>query len=207
MYAFASLDEGNAWAESVLGVTPAYGGEHVGLGTRNSLLSLGETYLEIIAPDPTQELTGNFGERLSKLTEPGLVTWAVQGQLAEIAEALDGVGVQTVGPKRTERKTTSGDVMVWELLFPIAGELGGCMPFFIDWLDCQHPSTTNPAGGVFVSMSITSPDPVLLRNILSAISLDVEVRQGEPAIEVVIESDGGETVLTTSRETSNQSVI
>ena len=41
MYAVASLDEGMAWAADTFGVAPAYGGEHVGLGTRNALLSLG----------------------------------------------------------------------------------------------------------------------------------------------------------------------
>ena len=52
MYAVASLDEGMEWAADTFGVPAAYGGEHVDLGTRNALLSLGSTYLEIIGPVP-----------------------------------------------------------------------------------------------------------------------------------------------------------
>ena len=44
MYAVPSLDEGMAWADEVFGVAPAYGGEHIGLGTRNALLSLGDIF-------------------------------------------------------------------------------------------------------------------------------------------------------------------
>ena len=51
MYAVPSLDEGLIWASDTFGVDAAYGGEHVGLGTRNALMSLGNAYLEIIAPD------------------------------------------------------------------------------------------------------------------------------------------------------------
>jgi len=50
MYAVASLDEGMEWAADTFGAPAAYGGEHVDLGTRNALLSLGSTYLGIWTP-------------------------------------------------------------------------------------------------------------------------------------------------------------
>lgn len=207
MYAVASLDEGVAWAADTFGVTPAYGGEHVGLGTRNALLSLGETYLEIIAPDPAQPLTANLGGRFAELSEGGLVTWAVQGKLADIAHSLGASGLKTAGPSRTERKTAEGELLVWELLFPVASPHGPRMPFFIDWLACAHPSIANPLGGHFRSLTITDADAVGLRNILGAIGIDVAVVAGEPGLNVEIETPTGMVTLSSTAETAHLNMV
>ena len=48
---------------------------------RGMLMSLGNAYLEIIAPDPAQPIQGTFGERLAGLSDGGLVTWCAEGEL------------------------------------------------------------------------------------------------------------------------------
>lgn len=206
MYAVASLDEGMQWAQDTFGVAAVYGGEHVGLGTRNALLSLGDTYLEIIAPDPAQSLQGNMGERFSRLSGGGLVTWCARGNLAEIAKTLEAGGVATVGPNRTERQTQEGDLLVWELLFPTGSAHGPRLPFFIDWLECAHPSKTNPVAGTFKSIVLTVPDPDDLQRTLSSIGLNLTVSEGDPAISIEIETTNGAVSLASTDETRQLSM-
>ena len=146
MYAVPALDEGIEWAGDTFGVEPAYGGEHVGLGTRNALLSLGDSYLEIIAPDPAQRLEGNLGEKFGTLSSGGLVTWAAEGDLAAIADVLGQHGVATTGPNRTQRKTSDGDVLVWDLLFPTDSKHGGRLPFFHRLARVPEPQGHQPGG-------------------------------------------------------------
>ncbi|MDK1010172.1 MAG: VOC family protein [Actinomycetota bacterium] len=54
VYSTPDLDEGIHLVEQLFGTDVTPGGRHENWGTRNALVSLGEsTYLEIISPDPT----------------------------------------------------------------------------------------------------------------------------------------------------------
>src|SRR5215471_3436881 len=71
------LDHGVEWVQERSGVRAIFGGVHPGRGTRNALLSLGpRRYLEIIAPDPQQQLEGP-AQPLAAMREPRLFNWAV----------------------------------------------------------------------------------------------------------------------------------
>ena len=85
--ASADLDSGEAWLRERLGVALAPGGAHPGWGTHNRLLQLGGgTYLELIAPDPSQPdpttprpfLLDDPGMRARLARSPRLVHWIVR---------------------------------------------------------------------------------------------------------------------------------
>lgn len=198
MYAVADLDEGMARAEGAFGVAPAFGGSHEGLGTRNALLSLGDTYLEIIAPDPAQAVESQMVTGMAAMSAGGLVTWAAQGDLVVTKGLLEEAGITSVGPVETRRRTADGGLLVWDLLFPHGGSYG--MPFFIDWRGSPHPATTTPAGGEFVSFGISTPDAEDLGAVLAGLGLDVEVSEGEPEMTVVIEGAKGLVELVSTED-------
>ena len=203
MYAVPSLEEGIAWAMETFDAAPAYGGEHLGMGTRNALLSLGNTYLEIIAPDPAQDLSANMGGRFAAMRSGGLVTWAARGDLTAIAGLLRAHDIVCRGPSRTQRKAADRKVLVWELLFPSAPQFGPCMPFFIDWLECPHPADTNPVGGQFKELALTLPEPGELEALLAELGLNLAVQQGKPKLGLTITTGRGEVELASTQETED----
>ncbi len=201
MYGVPDLEDGLRWAEATFGVTPVRGGSHPSLGTCNALLSFGGTYLEIIAPDTEQLLAGTFGSRLATLTAGGLITWAARGELHRIQQILSARGIESAGPVPTSRRTPSGQLLEWELLFPRRHSFGGLLPFFIDWLQCDHPSTTSPMAGELSMFVVSLPDAGKHVGFFQQLASDVCVQTGEPGLRVDMTVDGRPLSLTSNPET------
>lgn len=166
------------------GYTLVEGGPHVGVGTRNRLAGLGPgRYLEVVGPDPEQpepERPRPFG--IDGLAAARLVTWAVR--VPDLDAALDAVRAvgHDPGPARAmSRRRPDGELLAWRLAFP-PDDLGGVVPFLIDWGDTAHPSTTLPTGSALDELVLTHPDPDRVRRILDAVggADPVTVRQGTP---------------------------
>ncbi len=196
MYGVPSLEAAMDTIENKLGVRPVMGGSHVGMGTRNALLSLGDCYLEIIAPDPEQALSGTMGQRLEALTEGGLVTWAIEGDLSAVKATLRAQGIECRGPNVTKRAQPNGEEMIWQLLFPRSEP---DLPFFIDWMACVNPAKTAPVGGAISSFAITTKNDNLTQ-MISSLGLNVGLDEGELQQTLVIQSAKGALKLTSTPE-------
>ena len=206
VYAVPDLAQAMDWAEEPLGVRPAIGGRHPGMGSHNALLSLGEDiYLEIIAPDPEQPDPGRprpFG--LDLLREPRLRTWAVATSDIEVTVAQARAQGYDPGPiVAGSRETPDGRRLTWRSTNVSYGLQGwpppgdGLVPFLIEWgPDTVHPARTPPQGCQLVSLWGEHPAPEAIRAMLDALGVALEVLPGpEPALIAVIQTPKGRVTL------------
>jgi len=113
----ADLNQGIALVNERTGLSPVIGGIHPGAGTRNALLSLGDLqYLEIIAPDPAQQVFA-YQPDLRELQEPRLITWAAATKdIDATAQKARAAGLDVIGPRDGSRKKPDGQVLHWKTL-------------------------------------------------------------------------------------------
>ena len=160
--ASATLEEGVAWCEATLGVTPGPGGKHPLMGTHNRLLSIAtavfpDAYLEIIAIDPTAPAPNR--PRWFGLDQPELREQLVSGPRLIHAVArttnldmhrwgLITLGLQPGEPVSASRDTPEG-LLAWQILVRPDGRLEcqGALPTLIQWSG-RHPAQTMTNNGI-----------------------------------------------------------
>lgn len=183
--AAASLEQGAAWLENLLGVVPSPGGEHAGMGTHNRLLRLGpRLYLEVIAINPAAPPPGRprwFGldsaEAAARLRErPHLIHWvASTGDIASASAACPEHLGEILEMSR-------GDFR-WRISVPASGRLpgdgrstphmAGLVPSLIQWDTPAHPAERLPdAGCSLMKLEGFHPEPSRIRGTLAALGLE-----------------------------------
>lgn len=190
------IDETAAWLAEHTGVVASEGGPHVGKGTRNRLCSFGNTYLEIIGPDPDQPDPSeprSFG--IDHLKSARIVTWcARQHDLAMVVAAGAAVGRNYTDPVPMRREAP-GVTLDWKLSLPTGDTEGGILPFFIDWGSSPHPAESAAPGLVLTSVTAEHPDPARVVGLLSALNESIEINQGTTAKLIVVVSGPNGSVL------------
>lgn len=181
------------------GVQPASGGRHVGLGTANYLVGLGEGgYLEIIGPDPDApppDRARPFG--IDDLTESRIVTWAVR--TSDIDAHVDHArraGYEPGAPRDMSRTTPAGDLLSWRLTLGEDGVGSGPVPFLIDWGDTPHPFRSGLPSVSLVSLEAVCAYPEQVRLALAALGVPMPVVPGnQEALLVRLDTPVGPVVL------------
>jgi Glyoxalase-like domain len=183
----------------MIGVRPDYGGQHLGLGTHNALLSLGHRiYLEVIAPDPGQPHPAEplpFG--LDELSVPSLRGWAaaphdLDAALRRSSAAGYDYGQVVAG----QRRTADGRELRWRMTSPPRRAGLAVTPFLIDWAGGAHPSEDSPGGAALAEFRLVSPEPKQLAAQLDVLGLDVDVDEADqPALRAVLTGPEGRLVL------------
>lgn len=199
IFATTDLESTVAWFEEATGVRPTPGGPHIGLGTRNELVSLGDGgYIELVGPDLGQPEPGRprpFG--IDAMDGQRLVTWAVQrGDLDVYVADARAAGYDPGDPIDLARERPDGVVLRWRLTGAARALGDGVVPFLIDWGDTPHPSTTSTGGVRLAAFTAEHPDPGAVRPLLAALGVDLEVRAGPvPALIATLETPKGTVTL------------
>jgi hypothetical protein len=194
-----SLEQGTAWCEATLGVTPGPGGAHPMMGTHNRLLRVAtvdfpRAYLEIIAIDPAARREAPArtrwfdmdDERLGETVRrdgPRLVHWVAQ--VPDVRAAVQALARRNVdrGEVVAASRMTPRGLLQWEITIRADGQRGfdGCLPTLIQWGD-THPVAQLPESGVTLHrLALTHPRATQLRAALEAVGLGATPVQEGPA--------------------------
>ena len=149
-----SLEQGVAWCEATLGITPGPGGQHPLMGTHNRLLRLDgpdfeACYLEIIAidsaaPAPSRACWFGLGEaalQSALRASPRLLGAVLRTrQLDDLRQGLLDLG-QDPGPALAADRLTPAGRLAWRILVRDDGAWpgGGRLPTLIEWA-LRHPT-------------------------------------------------------------------
>ncbi len=193
IYAADDLDAAADTIAALLGVRPVFGGQHLGVGTHNALLSLGpRTYLEVIAPDPNQPEPAqprSFG--IDTLAAPALVTWAASSNdIVNQVAAAKAAGYDAGTVVDGGRKTPEGQQLAWRSAKhanALVGQLppgDGLVPFLIDWGDTPQPATVVPSGGRLVGLRGEHPQAAAISEMLNALGTPIAVTEA-PQVQLI----------------------
>lgn len=188
--AASTLEEGVAWCERTLGITPGPGGEHPLMGTHNRLFSIATAeyptaYFEIIAIHSGAACARKTGEKRwfdlenealqisLEQSGPQLIHFVARvPQAASAIRALTAVGIDRGELLAASRMTPHG-LLSWKITVRADGQrlMHGTLPTLIEWGNV-HPTHHMAASGVTLqSLTASLPDADQLRAAYAAINL------------------------------------
>ena len=149
-----NLEDGAAAVEAALGVPLQAGGRHPLMATHNRLLSLGETYLEVIATDPVATVPDHprwFG--LDTFDgAPRLSHWVTS--VPDLEATLSSAPIDAGAIHDLSR----GDLS-WRMAIPPLGVLpfDGVLPTLMEWRGDRAQDRLTPRGCGLRSLVLTHP--------------------------------------------------
>ncbi|MCZ8293566.1 MAG: VOC family protein [Hylemonella sp.] len=204
----ATLDEGVAWCESTLGVTPGPGGQHALMGTHNRLFSIASpafplAYFEIIAIDPAApaparqrwyDLDDADVQARLRREGPQLAHWVARVDDAQAAVAALKMQGLDRGEVITASRLTPQGLLQWQITVREDGQrlIDGTLPTLIQW-GAVHPAAAMPASGVtLLSFDLQQPQADTLASACQALGLQgVPVQAGPPRLRARLQTPKG----------------
>ena len=210
-----TLDEGVAWCEATLGVSPGPGGKHALMGTHNRLCSIAsaefpQAYLEIIAIEsgaaharPTGasrwfDLDSAVMQTQLVKTGPQLIHFVARTPDARASvRALAALQIDR-GELIQASRTTPQGLLRWKIAVRPDGQrlFYGALPTLIEWGDV-HPAASMVGSGLQLqSLRATHPQSDKLRAACSAVGLSgFEIAHGAPNLLATLQTPRGLVTL------------
>jgi len=217
-----SLEEGTAWCEATLGITPQAGGEHEQYGTHNRLFNIATpryptAYFEIIAINPVASAQkrpenkrwfdlDDDGLQASIAQQPSLIHFVVNTTDIQVATNTWKAQGLDIGPVVHAQRQTEKGPLHWQITVRNDGQrlFDGTLPTLIQWGEpdatepmLMHPSTSLPRSGVgLLNVTVSHPATDILTSAYKAVHLnDIEMISGEANISVHLQTPKGLVVL------------
>ena len=206
--AASTLDEGEAWCETTLGLRPEAGGQHLFMGTHNRVFNISSAafpnaYFEIIAIDsslPAPKRARWFGLDEPALQHaladgPQLAAWVARcDDVAATHATLLAAGIDCGVVEPAERATPRG-LLRWKISLRADGRrlLGGAAPALIEWGDV-HPTDSLPTSGIALQTMHLGGWPQALAAMLPQ-PIERHADKGAPAIGVELSCPRGFVTL------------
>ena len=204
--AAATLEQGVAWCEATLGITPGPGGQHPLMGTHNRLFKIAtvaypQAYFEIIAIDPEAQTPPH--PRWFGLSEPALQA-ALRDEGPRLIHAvarstmldMHRWGLITVGCKPGDPVNLERGAYRWQMLVRSDGgmDAGGALPTLLQWLG-PHPADAMPESSVTLRALALSGVNDRARDVLRLRGVQVSAETTGPALRATLATPKGEVIL------------
>ena len=197
---WGDVDRVGAEVSQALGLEPADGGVHAGIGTRNALFAMdGNCFLEVLGPDAAQG-TRAWGPA-DDYPEGALWWWVTRTEspLRAVRRRLAELGVASGPIERGSRIRADGERLDWETVDPPPEPYGTTLPFVIHWKD-GPPLRGLPDVCTLRELRLRHPDVSGLHAVLDGLglgALEVE-RAGTAGFSATITGPAGDMELTTA---------
>jgi hypothetical protein len=206
-----TLEQGERWCQSTLGVMPEPGGRHALMGTHNRLLRIaadapgfGQAYLEIIAIDPHAPAPGRarwFGMDTPALRAavselPCLVHWVAASDDIDVDLAAQRAAGFDAGQALAASRDTPEGRLQWRITVRPDGRVlcDGALPSLIQWEGSRHPVRKLPQRGVRLAALTLRGLPAAARQCLQGSGVHCIDGAG-PALSAELHTPRGPVVL------------
>lgn len=184
------LAEGTAWVEEQLGVALRPGGKHVQFGTYNTLLGMGDLYLEVIAKDPDAPAIDRptWFDLDNFVGSPRLANWICRSDDIEKEQAITGPAL-----------SLTRDDLRWQLTVPENGSMpfDGGYPTLLKWGEgIVPPSQSLPDSGCrLTSWQVWHPKANWLRSNVDLKCDIVSFHEGPQGFKATFDTPNGTRYL------------